>query len=437
MEDIFNQLVEEHLAWARAAAAKPESLEAPPSRLIADADSRLTLVCGAAGSGKTACLRQAARRLMAEGMPPEATLYLDCSDPRLPRRLDGADLGMALEAYFNRTPRARQEPFCLFLDSAGLVANWAGFAQVFLDAYPGRLWAADENASWLTVPGRAALPAPHRVILAGPATRDTLSLLLRRSDPAAPDPLGSALDAFSRYGHAAPQGAIGAAALQRERFSHACARLAERGPAPLPLPLIVRAGSLLMGASGTAPSLSSLQRRLAAEGVSTTRTTLGRVVQALEEAHILMRLPDFRRATVANARSAPLLCAVDGGQAQALGAPGPGTAAHLAGLVAAELRGAKPSQAWYTYGTGVPGAVAFVRGTPETGTIDEIVAVYGRAGRHGVPPRLIDALEALRSAHRLPAATVVTNAPAAHPGTATVPVETVGRWLVDRCGLIA
>lgn len=449
MNEPWHTLVREHLAKAEGLA---ENLDIdgmgafegplddrPPSRIVAEPHpaGRLTLVSGPAGSGKTRYLAQVAQALAAGGMAPSHIFHLNCTDPRLPRNLDSAALGAIMETYFDAVPAARREPFAVLLDEAGAIPSWPAFAQILLDTYPARIWAASPAASWLTEAGRAGLAPVRAVVHVGETARTTLDRLLRHHDDGF-DGLGDVLSRFYLHGRAASLSPGEAVANQRARFRAACRAIALQELPTAPLPLIERTAALLLAGTGRAPSLSGIQRALASEGVATTRATLSRIACALEEARLLVRVTDVRRRDTANPRSAPLVIAADHGMAAALGGPVPDEPAFTAALVGAQLAEDDPARPLFTCATGVPGATVFVRTDRVGGNIIEVTAAYGRAAPHGLPGRLTDGLVALSRAHGLPRITVVAP-PSVAIAEAPGPLEVISvpRWLLKRTGLIS
>lgn len=441
MEELFGRIVEEYLAGApqghrghRDPFGEPDGIEE------AESDAALTLICGPHGSGKTRYLARRAEDLIARGLPPERTLYLDLADSRLPRRLDRSVLADAVEAYFARVPASRHEPFCLFLDHIQSVAGWESFARALLDAYPARIWAADAWSPWLAQPLPSALPASTRVrALRGPSGSSVLRrLAARAADQGDEDPLRQALTQFYRLGRTGDAlGPAPAGARARRAVDEGCAEDAMRLLPSTPLPLVQRTAALLLGAAGSAPSLAGVQRALAGEGLATTRATVAAIAEALEHTQLICRLQPAAGPADGNPRAPHLICAADHGIAQAF-SPAPLTGERLlASVVFSQLYEEGAERTLATRRLPASRSLLLTWETPGSSPAALVLHAAG-AGRRP-PARLLADAEALLAetgARRLEVVTDGAGWTCAVTGGA-VEATPLGEWVLGRAGMLS
>lgn len=438
MEQLGRQLVEEYFArtasWARKSdgdAFRAESKTSPP----------LTLLAGPAGSGKTAALIGRAEGLVEEGTPVECTLYVDCTDPRLPPHLDRRFLSSLVEAFFSLSRASRREPFHLMLDNIEAVDGWIDFARILTDTYPAAIWASGACASWLTPSFQRGLPPGSvvRSLRGRPLDAALRSLIGRYAAAGDADPLRRALEHFYRYGAVAAD--IDAAILSarfRQVVARGCARIAEQRLPATPLPLIQRSAAHLLAASGTAYSLSELQRALAEEGLATTRATLAAIADALQESQIVYRLRDFGRPPGENARAASMVLARDHSTARAFAIGSWNDTALAADAVFAVLcyRGLEGRVRMLRPSRGRGCFLAW--GDEEAQIVEGTVALYrNREGRrpHQAFLEAAESILALTGLHRLTAVTASSRWIAPCDG-GTIEFKPLSEWLLEEVGLL-
>ncbi|WP_288072256.1 AAA family ATPase [Adlercreutzia caecimuris] len=441
MEEHFECIVEEYLASApRGHRGHRDPFGAPGGIEEAEGDAALTLICGPHGSGKTRYLAQRAEDLIARGLPPKRTLYLDLADGRLPHHLDRSALADALEAYFARVPASRREPFCLFLDRIQSVAGWEGFARALVDAYPARIWAADAWGPWLSQPLPPELPANTKVRgLRGPSAASVLRrLAARAAEQKEEDPLRQALAQFYRLGRTADaHGPAPAGARARRDVAEGCAEDVMRLLPSTPLPLVQRTAALLLGAAGGAPSLAGVQRTLAREGLSTTRTTVAAIAEALERAQLICRLSTADVPADGNPRAPHLIFATDHGIAQAFSPLPLAGERLLAGVVFSQLyeEGAERTLT----ARRLPASRSLLLTWETPGSSPAALILHAAGSGRRPPARLLADAEALLAETGTRRLEVVTDGAGWTYAVAGGAVEAapLGEWVLDRAGMLS
>ena len=341
MDDVFAQLINEHLAVAESFTTSkghlwgfpPTTTTTPPERV-----SGLTLVCGPWHTQRTQYGVEALGACLARGVEPRNTLYLNCTDPRLPKKLGRGTLARMIELYFTHALRDRQEPFYLFLDNAEAAPDWLEFSRALIDTYPAHVWVADARRSWTLSSFTSKLPSHAAVVeLKGLSTSDVLRRLSSQAAAQGKEnPLKFALEQFYLFGREACSGEANPLTAIRQRVIECCSHDIARMLPTTPLALIERTAALLCGQAGSAPSLTVLRHSLADEGLPTTRATLTHIAEALSEAHLLVRPPLFHM-TSNNPHAARFAFASDHSIAQAFTAGGLSGEARVASVVFSQL----------------------------------------------------------------------------------------------------
>ncbi len=437
MDEIALCLIDEHLSAASSLRATGGELWGLSTDHLESTErpvAPLTALCGPSRQERTRHLAQTLADLIEDGIAPASTLYVDLADPRLPAPLPHGALAHIVELYFTRALVPRQEPFYLFFDNVRSAPDWLELCRALIDAYPARIWVADACAVWTApAPNNGLPPFAQVTALKGP---DTASLLRRLAAEAArvgeADPLSRALDRFYRLGRAATSPDPTPLRLLRQAAADSCAHDASRLLPSVPLALIRRTAALLLAQGGTAPSLSALQRTLAAEGTATTRATLAAIADALADAQLLCRPPLFRHAEE-NPRAARFVFACDHGTAQAFSpAPLAGTAL-LSSVVFSQL-----------YEEGLAPSVHVAR------MADAAIALLwedGRAGRqaailHSRPRpsrRFLDEAAQLAGAYTDGRLSIVADGPGwTQPSDGgRLTATPLGEWLLERTGILS
>lgn len=436
MEDLWKRLVIDH--WQRLESREGDvALENGGTPTDAPV---LTLLLGPSGSGKTAALVDQAALLVRKGVSARRTLYADLADPRLPADLRRDHLAALIESFLILAPGSRREPFYLLLDNLGIIEDWPVLARALADTYAVRIWASAADATWLDSTAQARLSFSHEVI---PLTGRPLQSLLRsfiaaQAAAGSADPVRGALDRLF-CGEESPEGAV-YAAQRRHDVANGCARDAARFIPGTPLALIRRTAALLLGQSGTAPSLSALQRQLESEGLSTTRATLTTVAEALQRAQLIVRPHEFGGDPRDNTRAARLVVARDIGSAQAF-ATSPLRGAPLVISVVASVLCSQGREGQLRQVRPDRGRGLFIAwGNDEAAGPEGLVAVDGAQNdaRPGPRSAFVRGAEAVmeRWGHRR--LTVITpSAPwVTHCSQGILEGVPLGQWVLDQAGLL-
>lgn len=270
MEDVLALLVDEWLSPGLCV-AKDRLGDVASDAHIASAEgalgaplgqSTLRLETGMVGTGKTTRLRERAEAY-ARAMGRRRMLLLDLGDERLPQRLDRRVLVRAFDAYFERVPEARHQPFAVFLDNVGHVDGWVEFVSALMDAYRVRVWAADACAHWLSPAFRARLPQ-GAVVLGRPGALGV-----------------GGVDESSL------------AAVRKTAVHGVVEDVLRKNPAAQ-AQVVLRVMTHALAHAGERCSVAGLARLLADEGVKTTRETVSGALEGLADAHIVDVIPRAR-----------------------------------------------------------------------------------------------------------------------------------------------
>ena len=286
MSNLITDLVKESLS-ANHHRSTMESIRTEDR--LKQVESGIDLIIGGYGSGKTTRMNRLINGLIDSGVDRRLILFVDFADARIGSKADKDLLGKIIECYMELVPLARRQTFYCFFDNFDSVDNWEPFITPLMQTYSLHLIASGASRRWIGSKFETLGMLPLTKKELNPLTDN--ERILRRWLCSTDSKKSMYESELSLLRPSFQSKAIEAIVFDTLR-KHV-----------LPYEICIQTARKAMGNSGRKLPISALVKRLRNDGISTTRNTIGKVIDCLEESIILHTLRDYKFRDAQNNRA--------------------------------------------------------------------------------------------------------------------------------------
>ena len=281
------------------------------------------VIVGTRRCGKTYRLYQEMHDIVAAGYDPSSILYFNFEDERLKPYTAGL-LADVVDTFFAMHPQAKEDGCFLFFDEIQEVPDWGLFLRRLIDSTKATIYVTGSSSKMLSHELKSEFRGrslPRELFPMG------FSEYVRYTTGASIDPgsgfsssdqakLRNALQGYLlRGGFIAPlslPAPDGMLLLQEYAYRTVALDVVERYNLRSPQ-VAVRFLARALASSGRELSVNKIANEFKSRGVSTSRETLGNLLDYYGQSYLLFSLQDLSRSLASNTRSSSKVYAVDPG----------------------------------------------------------------------------------------------------------------------------
>lgn len=365
-------------------------MDVPEDRLR-QGSSSLQVVTGMYGSGRTSWLDRSINGLIRAGVDQRLILSVDLADSRIRRRASHALLLEVMDAYREKVPEIRQGISYLFFDNIDTVEDWAPFLKTIMRTYSVHIFATGASKEWLSD---------------GILQDERLPIFVKELLPLFDHEI--ALRFWTCFRDDIPRDwkriLFGDKRSFQQMGLSALAFDVLRKDPDLSYRLCQQVCACLFPLSGEKVSVVGLVEKLKESGISTTRSSVKRILDGLESNLLVHSLEDYRFRGRKDSRASRAIIANDAGLVWGYASQGSQSMKNIiSALVYRELRRSGFHGNVYTYRTKRGRLIDFVYTGPKEDSVEGLILISSepikQLGSSRVSGPLKDAMVEL-GAHR-------------------------------------